>query len=55
MHTHTPVVLDFGAVGDGTTDNVQAFQNALNAAVAGGTGKNCSAVIRLLQIVLVLA
>ena len=38
-HTHTLAVLDFGAVGDGTTDNVQAFQNALNAAVAGGTGK----------------
>ena len=37
-HAHTPAVLDFGAVGDGTTDNVQAFQTALNAAVTGGTG-----------------
>lgn len=30
-------VLDFGAVGDGTTDNGDAFQSALNAAVNGGT------------------
>jgi hypothetical protein len=29
-------VLDFGAVGDGTTDNFAAFQNALNAARSGG-------------------
>lgn len=29
-------VLDFGAVGDGKTDNFKAFQNALNAAATGG-------------------
>ena len=32
-------VLDYGAVGDGVTDNVNAFQDALNTAVNGGTGK----------------
>ena len=50
LHTHsfTPStahytacvsVLDFGAVGDGKTDNFKAFQSALNAAVAGGIGQ----------------
>ena len=32
-------VLDFGANGDGVTDNVKFFQNSLNAASAGGIGK----------------
>ena len=31
-------VLDFGANGDGVTDNVKSFQNSLNAANAGGIG-----------------
>ena len=33
-------VLDFGAKGDGTTDNIASFQNTLNAASAGGVGKD---------------
>ena len=33
-------VLDFGAKRDGITDNVTPFQNALNAAGAGGIGKH---------------
>ncbi len=35
----TLTVLDFGAVGDGNSDNLQPFQNALNAAKAGGIGE----------------
>ena len=38
------VVLDFGASGDGTTDNVNPFQNALNAAKAGGLGNKVTKV-----------
>ena len=33
-------MLDFGANGDGTTDNVKLFQNSLNAASAGGIGNS---------------
>ena len=32
--------LDFGANGDGATDNVKPFQNSLHAASAGGIGKS---------------
>ncbi len=32
-------MLDFGAVGDGNTDNLLPFQNALNAAKTGGIGE----------------
>ena len=31
-------MLNFGAKGDGATDNVKPFQNSLNAAGAGGIG-----------------
>ena len=31
-------MLDFGANGDGVTDNVKSFQNSLDAASAGGIG-----------------
>ena len=33
-------VLDFGANGDGATDNVKPFQNSLHAASAGGIGNS---------------
>lgn len=36
---HFRAVLDFGASGDGVTDNVKSFQNSLDAASAGGIGK----------------
>ena len=36
---HSCAVLDFGASGDGVTDNVKSFQNSLDAASAGGIGK----------------
>ena len=38
LHSYLHAVLDFGANGDGTTDNVKPFQNSLNAASAGGIG-----------------
>ena len=38
MRSCSYAVLDFGAKGDGATDNVKPFQNSLNAAGAGGIG-----------------
>ena len=43
-------VLDFGANGDGATDNVKPFQNSLHAASAGGIGNSIMTTVYILII-----
>ena len=43
-------VFDFGANGDGATDNVKPFQNSLHAASAGGIGNSIMTTVYILII-----